>query len=138
MRKIILLALLALTFSACEFNTTEEVAPRVYTETYTVEYRDWTQGNDALGIHYYCRIRESNLTNEVFDYGVMQAFFFSAGRVLIPLPFSDFRIINGYEVEEYFTVEFEPGYVTFVLRTSDQVAELPRFESYDFSVTFLW
>jgi hypothetical protein len=94
--------------------------------------------NDDLGRYYYCQIPEPNLTNEVFYYGVMQAFYLPAEGVLTPLPFSDFRIINGYEVEEYFTVEFEPGYVTFILKTSDHANRFPYFSAYDFSVTFLW
>jgi hypothetical protein len=135
MKKIIFLAIMVLTFGACnEYKTIEEIAPNVYTQEYEVTNANWRIGNDAYGgAYYFCRIDEPELTQDVFNKGVMQAFMYY-DNVLSPLPFSDF---NPNGIQEYYTVEFEVGFVTFIMKTSSGGLVLPYYTPV-FSVTFLW
>lgn len=148
MKKIYLLAMIVFLFNACTQNTTELVAPNVYSVAFTVGDNNWKKGlDDETGTYYYCTFTEPKLTQEVFNYGVMQAFIYGKNRdSLSPLPFSDFLIDeNNYKWEEHFTVEFEVGLITFILKVSDHVPMfegkdpiLPFYTVYDFLVRFLW
>ena len=148
MKKVYLLAVIVFLFSACTKEVTEVVAPNVYTGIFTVGDGDWKAGtDDETGLYYYCTFTEPKLTKEVFDYGVMQAFLYGKNRdSLSPLPFSDFLVdANNFEWEEHFTVEYEVGYITFILKVSDHAPMfdgntqiLPFYTAYDFLVRFLW
>ncbi|MDR0865219.1 MAG: hypothetical protein LBO74_09870 [Candidatus Symbiothrix sp.] len=146
MKKItlILTAFLTLVLSSCTKDEyiTEVVEPYTYTQRYTVTDNDWKEDFDDSGRYYYCQIREPNLTNEVFDYGVMQAFLYYTqdGRnTASPLPFSDFIVDQyGYKWEEQLSVEFQPGYITFILKIDDHADSYSLYPSYDFLVRFLW
>jgi hypothetical protein len=141
----ILVAFFALIFSSCTTNEVTEVTeivPYTYTKIFTITDRDWIKGSDDTGIYYYCEIAEPKLTDEVFDYGILQAYKFYKvdGRdTMTPLPYSDFIINGGYKWEEHFTVDFQPGYITFILKTDDHDdGSLPFYSSYEFLVRFLW
>jgi hypothetical protein len=145
MKKFTLLTLLVPLLVACNeyTNVTEVVEPYTYTRFFTVYREDWIKisGDESSPKDYfYYQIEEPTLTNYVFDKGVMQAFLYYTADdrdTMSPLPFSDFiKKGNGY-VEEHFTVEFQPGYVTFVLKT-DYDSRLPYYTQYDFSFRFLW
>ena len=152
MKKLFFIAFVALIFSACTtreyYDVTEIVEPMTFTQTYRVTRNMWQPSTvGAPGLYYFCEIRERNLTNEIFDFGVMQAFLYyeMEGRdTMSPLPFSDFVVDrDGYRWEEQLTVEFQPGFITFILKIDDhasldEFSELPFWQHYDFRVRFLW
>jgi hypothetical protein len=148
MKKFAFLALAALLFAAC---TTEEYYTNVntYTQTYTVKLKDWQEEFDQTGRYYYCPIEEPKLTNEIFQHGQKNAFLYYVpegitNNVLSPLPFSDFVTIfdkNGDLInkwEEHITIEYEPGYITFIIKFDDHAPEDPFYKEYTFVVQFMW
>ena len=153
MKKCALLALITILFSACITETREVVETIVVKETVVVEpntftgkYRiyaeDMTERHDLAGTYYEYEFGEAALTDEVFDYGILQAFLYytkDEKNTLCPLPFSDFLVDeNGYQWEEHFTVEFQPGVIKFIQKISDHADELPIAEFYEVLVRFLW
>ena len=147
MKKLIFIAVAVLMLSSCVRDNfifeTNYVEPLYFTEFYKIHRSDWQRGNDAIhGVHYWFEIRERALTRNVFERGIMQAFFiFDRGdrEVISPLPFSDFFVDDyGVRWEEQITVEFTIGYITFIMKNSDQIHERPFFEYYEFMVRFLW
>ena len=145
MKKITLLALIAILCSACINETREivqEVAPSTFTRTYTIFADEMVKRTDLAGIYFEREFREPALTNWIFDNGVLQAFLYyrKDGRdTMCPLPFSDFLIDEfGYQWEEQFTVEFQPGFIKFIQKISDHALDPPIADSYDVLVRFLW
>lgn len=141
MKKFTWLILFVWILAACNeyTNVTEVVEPYTYTRQISVNREDWRriQDENNPGIYHYCQVKETNLTDYIFDNGVMQAFLYDRGT-MSPLPFSDFvNDENKYYGEEHFTVEFQPGYVTFILKT-DYNTGLPYYNYYDFMIRFLW
>jgi hypothetical protein len=153
MKKFTFIALMMVVLASCGDRITEitevtEITETVelftYTRTITVNRENWKKiaGDDNNpGAYHYFQIEEPELTDYIFDNGVMQAFlYYSADNsdTLSPLPYSDF-VSNGntYFGEEHFTVEFQPGWVTFMLKT-DYNTGLPYYDSYDFMIRFLW
>jgi hypothetical protein len=145
-----LIALFILVLSGC---STQEDGIRTYSQNYIIYWETnhryfWDETDDKSGLYYYCTIKEPNLTNDVFNNGQMNAYLRyvpggSSSVVLAPLPYSDFLTeINDdgdiYKWEEQMTVEFEPGYITFILKADDHSPLPPFYESYEFVVRFLW
>jgi len=131
--------------SSCQNNDppVQQVYMNSYTKDYTVKSADWKEGkDDPSGTYLYCEFKEPNLTQEVYDYGTMQAFLWMSGNNLTPLPFDDFWN-NEYGMwTEQVTCEFQPGYVTFILKYSDHTPDAsppdPSYNQYDFRVRFTW
>jgi hypothetical protein len=152
MKKFMLIALVAILFTACgDEYITEQVAPNTYFNSFTIPYNDWDKTSDDTGLYFYAKFHLDDLSkdsyNEVFDSGIMQAFleYPKDGKVTdSPLPFTDFIYIrNAYgnyeKWEEQFTVEFQPdGWVTFILKTDDHADDYPFFDEYTFILKFLW
>jgi len=112
-----------------------------YTQDYVVTQNDWKMNNDASGMYYYCKIREPNLTQNIYDKGIMQAFLYTTdnGYNASPLPFNDYWVDNtGYMYTEQITCEFLPGYIIFIVKSSDHAQFLPYYPEYDFKVQFAW
>lgn len=143
---------------ADEYYVTEEktfkVDPYTWSEVFTVTnnandndiYKKHWSWN-AVDSFYYCWFEVPELTTYIFDKGVKQAFMYYELDVdganvptLSPLPFSDFYVVGGYRYEEHFTIDWQPGWIRFVLKIDDHdpSAESPFFDSYDFEVQFLW
>jgi hypothetical protein len=144
MKKYFLIALVALIFSACipqnEYITEVVEAPNTYTRDFKVRTSDWKLSSDDTGYYYYCQFSEPKLTNEILDYGILQAFYYYSLRdnfsYYVPLPYEDFWADN---LIEYFTVEFKLGAITFIYKTTQGEANPPQnFNTYDFRVRFLW
>ncbi|GHT88908.1 hypothetical protein FACS189474_4980 [Bacteroidia bacterium] len=142
MKKFTLSALLVVLFTACTKEYYEEVNPHTFTETYRIYAKDMIEKVDPAGTYFEYEIKEPKLTNEVFDYGIMQAFLYytkDGKNTLCPLPFSDFIVDNNnYQWEEQFTVEFQPGVIKFIQKISDHAIDPPISEYYDIFVRFLW
>lgn len=145
MKKFTWLILLTLILAACNeyTNITEVVEPYTYKRKITVNREDWKpmQDENNPGTYHFYQVKETNLTDNIFDNGVMQAFLYyyaDERDTMSPLPYSDFvSDENEYYGEEHFTVEFQPGYVTFILKT-DYNTGLPYYNRYDFLIRFLW
>ncbi|MDR0413276.1 MAG: hypothetical protein LBH61_05710 [Dysgonamonadaceae bacterium] len=146
MKNFVLAIVLLTVLASCDkyTNVTETIEPLSFTRKITVYREDWRKSqkdeNNPGDYHFY-QVQEPKLTDYIFDRGVMQAFLlYNADNrdTMSPLPYSDF-VINGnqYIGEEHFTVEFQPGWVTFVMK-SDFNAGLPYYDSYEFIVRFLW
>ena len=133
-----------------KFYPTEEIYlyPDSFTKDYTV-YTDkkktnhWEVGkDDASGDYFYCEIKEDALTADVYELGAMQAFLLMNNGNLTPLPFNDYwydGYYNNYHWTEQVTVEFRPGYITFILKYSDhEVVNEPSYIDYTFRVRFVW
>jgi len=161
MKKFILPALIALLFSACtteEYITREYITEEYYTvDTYSKTYKVywnmnnkyyWEEAYDETGLYYYCTIEDRNLTNEVFQYGQMNAYLYyvpegASTSVLSPLPFSDFitgtdNAGNFIKWEEQVTVEFAPELITFILKLDDHEPLPPFYSSHEFAIRFMW
>jgi hypothetical protein len=129
--------------SSCETKNFYEEYYNVnsYTKDFTVLKNQWNKSSDDSGDYLFRKFTEPKLTDEVFDYGIMQAFLvLDNGNTLSPLPFDDYWYINsGYDRTEQVTCEFSPGYVTFILKYSDHlVNEDAPYYDYTFRVRFLW
>jgi len=123
-------------FTACQNDPTN-----FFTQDYTVTQNDWQVSNDASGMYYFCQIREPKLTQSVYNKGLMQAFLYTTdnGYNISPLPFNDYWIDDtGYMYTEQITCEFLPGYITFIVKSSDHAQVLPYYGKYDFKVQFAW
>lgn len=132
---------LPLLFASCGDEITQIVEPNTFSQVYRIYADEMEERTDAAGIYYEFQIREPYLTNEIFDYGILQAFLYyqKDGRdTFCPLPFSDFVVSGNLQWEEYFTVEFQPGIIKFIQKISDHSSDLPIVDSYDVMVRFLW
>ena len=110
-----------------------------FTQSYTVHQGDWEIGrDDDSGLYLYCEFRESNLTQYIYENGIMQAFLLMNDGNLTPLPFDDFWVDGNNKWTEQVTCEFRPGYVTFILKYSDHAIDEPPHYDYTFRVRFLW
>ena len=71
---------------------------------------------------YYCDITINELTFDMYDNGILLAYFVHRvpdGIVDSPLPFDDFFIDDtGYQWTYQYTCEFSPGRVTFTFKDS--------------------
>jgi len=132
--------------SSCQTNDPpQENYTNFFTQDYTVYQGDWKIGkDDESGMYYYFEFRESNLTQYIYNNGVMQAFLYTNYGNISPLPFNDYwvetddagNIINTYT--EQVTCEFVPGTITFIVKASDHVKILPHYPNYNFTVRFMW
>ena len=116
-----------------------------YTQDYTVKTADWQVGkDDPSGQYLYCEFEEKNLTQEIYDYGTMQAYLRMNGDNITPLPYDEFWNDAEYGMwTEQATCEFQPGYVTFILKyddhTTNDLPPLPFYhDKYVFRVRFTW
>ena len=155
MKKFILPALIALLFSAC---TTEEYITEqyyydteIFNKTYTIDWRDWQVGSNMTGEYLFCEFREPKLTKDVFENAILNSYLYfkvseDGPSVLSPLPFSDFRRNrHNYKWEEQLTVEYEVGYITFIMKIDDHLfsddtdpsVEIPVSDFYDINVRFI-
>jgi len=146
-------AVMIVFLSSCQNNDppVQQVYMNSYTKDFTVyaptmnkpKSQTWQVGtDDPTGKYFYCEFQEPNLTQEVYDYGTMQAFLWMNGDNITPLPFDDFWN-NEYGMwTEQVTCEFQPGYVTFILKYNDHTPDAtppdPSFNQYDFRVRFTW
>ena len=142
LKKWTLLAVVMIAFlSSCEVKEVNEVYVNSFTQNYSVRKSDWNIGtDDKSGIYYYYEFKESHLTQDVFNYGAMQAFLQMNDGNITPLPFNDYwkEETDGYLWTEQVTCEFRPGYITFIVKSSDHVEVLPHYDTYDFRVRFVW
>lgn len=141
MKKFGLLALIAVLFASCGDEITQIVEPNTFTKVYKIYADEMAERVDLAGVYYEYEIREPNLTDEVFDYGILQAFLYyrkDGKDTFCPLPFSDFIVSGSFQWEEQFTVEFQPGTIKFIQKISDHSSNLPLAESYEILVRFLW
>jgi hypothetical protein len=127
-------------FSSCTINEIHEEYVNCLTMNYTVYKKDWKVEADAVsGDYYYYTFKEKDLTPYIFDRGIMQAFLLMPDDNLTPLPFNDYWVdIDGYMWTEQVTCEFKPGYVTFIVKSSDHLLIPPHFDFYDFNVRLMW
>ena len=140
-KKWIVLALVAIAFlSSCQ---TTEVYEEYYVDSfskdYTVKQNGWSRGDDdESGIYYYREFPVPELSEYIYDHGIMQAFLVMNNGNLSPLPFDDFWLLgNGTYRTEQVTCEFRPGYITFILKYSNHASDTPYYD-YKFRVRFLW
>jgi hypothetical protein len=144
MKKFGLWICIVLLFASCGNEITEitqVVEPNTFTKVYRIYADEMIRRVDPAGSYYECEIREPNLTNAVFDRGVLQAFLYytkDGKDTLCPLPFSDFVLSGGTQREEQFTVEFQPGTIKFIQKISTHADTLPLEEFYEVLVRFLW
>jgi len=109
-----------------------------FTQSYTVRQRDWRIGTDDSGDYFYYEFNEPNLTQYIYENGVMQAFLLMNEGNLTPLPFNDYWVNGDYMWTEQVTCELKPGLVTFILKYSDHITDEPPHYDYTFRVRFLW
>ncbi|MCL1934260.1 MAG: hypothetical protein FWF53_10680 [Candidatus Azobacteroides sp.] len=138
---VFVLVMIAL-LSSCEGDKYyEEEYVDSYTQDYTVQKGDWSVGKDDSGEYFYYEFRESNLTQYIYENGIMQAFLFMDEENITPLPFNDYWIDESnpdYMWTEQVTCEFRPGFVTFILKYSDHATNEPPHYNYTFRVRFMW
>lgn len=144
MKKFILFALIAVLFSACGDEYYNGV-PTTVTKTFSVTDEMWEIDYDDTGAYLQYGFRVPELTNYIFNNGIMEAYLYYKPKgynfsVLSPLPFSDFIVDNnGYKYEEHITVEFAVGEVTFIVKVDDhEVSELLAYLKHDFVVRFMY
>jgi len=129
-------------FSSCTYEKVypvEEVYVDSYTKNFTVKISDWHIGtDDESGNYFYYEFAEPNLTQTVYDFGVMIAYLRMNDGNLTPLPFNDYWKEGEYMWTEQVTVEFRPGYVTFILKYSDHATNITPYYDYMFRVRFMW
>jgi hypothetical protein len=152
MKKIFLplLGFMTILFASCtkEHYKTENVAPYTFTGYYTVYSSDWKlydapptpEEPDEMSkyTYFYFDFAVPELTDEVFDYGVMAGYITNDGNksIVFPLPYDDFYA-NSYMWTEQATCEFTPGNVRFVVKYNDFDLTLNP-ATYTFMVRFLW
>lgn len=132
--------------SSCTFDKyypVEEVYVDSYTKDFTVKPANWHVGtDDESGDYFYFEFSEPKLTQTVYDYGIMIAYLKMNDGNLSPLPFNDYWEYNdsGYKYlgTEQTTVEFRPGYITFILKYSDHKVHRDPYYDYNFRVRFMW
>jgi len=141
-RKLTVIAVVMIAFlTSCQKNDPPQDYLNLYTQDYSVFQKDWNVGDDdESGMYYYYEFKESNLTQYIYNNGVMQAFLVTNNGNISPLPFNDYWVDNtGYMSTEQITCEFRPGYVTFIVKASDHDPHfLPYYDAYDFKVRFAW
>jgi len=142
-KKLTVLVLVMIAFlSSCQKNDPVQNYTNYYAQDYTVKQGDWKKGSDdKSGMYYYCVFQESNLTQYIYNNGVMQAFLYTNNGNISPLPFNDYWIedTTGYMYTEQITCEFVPGYITFIVKASDHNENfLPSYSEYDFTVRLMW
>ena len=118
-----------------------EVNVEVFSQNYTVFPEDWYVGtDDESGDYFYYEFREPNLTQYIYNNGVMQAFLQMNDGNLTPLPFNDYWYNNQSDTHstEQVTCEFRPGFVTFILKYSHHDITLDPYYTYKFNVRFMW
>jgi len=137
----ILIAMIAL-FSSCTQNDIYEEYYNVssFSRDYKVLKASWKEARDDSGYYLYYEFTETNLTQFIYDNGIMQAFLLMEGKNITPLPFDDFWIDKetGYMWTEQVTCEFRPGVITFILKYNDHATEILPYYDYTFRVRFLW
>jgi hypothetical protein len=137
------IAVLVLSFQSCSTGDkyiteiTEEVVPFTYTEDFRVETNGWKRDVDDTGVYYFCAFEEPELTAEILDFGIMQAFYYyiyddNVERYAL-LPYEYYGENRRIE---YLTVEFSIGMITFLYRRDDN--NNPPVRPYEFRVRFLW
>ena len=127
----------------------EEVDLNTETKYYTVFSRDWilldvppvsTEPEDSKWTYYYYDFKESRLTRNMFNYGMMNAYFTDDrdNSIITPLPYDNYYISRRGSVwTEQVTCEFSPGNIRFILKYSDfDVNRAPL--NYSFMVRFAW
>ena len=132
---VLMIALL----SSCQKDDYYQTYVNNFTQDYTVNTGDWKTYSDANSTYFYREFKEPNLTMDVYNAGVMQAFLLMNDGTLSPLPFDDFWYIpnGGYDRTEQVTCEFLPGQITFILKYSDNSLDAPYYD-YTFRVRFMW
>jgi hypothetical protein len=136
MKKIVLLALIALlSVSSCTINDNSEPVA-TFSQTYSIQKGHWTSAHDDSGDYFYYEFAEPALTRHVYENGIMNAYL-QIDKGLNPLPFDDFWIDRfGYKWTDQVTCEFRPGYITFFFKSNDH--ELEPYYDYTFLVKFMW
>ena len=136
----IAVVIMAALLTSCQKDEVYQTYVNSYTKDYTVTTKNWQIGTDDSGNYFYCEIPEPALTDEVYDYGTMQAFILMDGYNISPLPFNDYWIDeNNYMWTEQATCEFRPGTVRFILKYSDHATDVqPSYDTYNFRVRFMW
>jgi hypothetical protein len=134
-------------FSACGDRITEEYNVNSFSKSFIVYKSEgkfspqWEFYEDGDGRYFYCSFRVPELTDEVLKYGVMNCYFryfLNEKEILSPLPFSDFFVRDDYQWEEQITVEYEVGYVTFIMKYDDQTDFPQYYDNYEFVLRLLW
>ena len=109
-----------------------------FSKDYQVLKKHWEVGrDDESGVYFFYEFREPYLTQTIYNRGIMQAFLILKDGNVSPLPFDDFWMDGNYRWTEQVTVEFRPGWITFILKYSDHTLDEPYYD-YDFRVRFLW
>ncbi|GHT76953.1 hypothetical protein AGMMS50262_16710 [Bacteroidia bacterium] len=140
MKKFILFAVLGMAaFMSC--TEKEYYDMETINKYYTVEWKDWQKATDQDGyfLYYYCTFREPLLTNQVLDFhSFLSAYLYykiDNRDTFSPLPYSDFIVDDkGYKWEEQLSIEYQPGYITFILKVDDLYPVDP-LSYYDFMVS---
>ncbi|MDL2323026.1 hypothetical protein LJC52_03470 [Bacteroidales bacterium OttesenSCG-928-A17] len=149
MKKIALITLIGVLFAGCTTEEYYETYVNDYQKNYTIrsnprqgEYGWKLVSDEEYGVYYCCIIKDKNLTNEVFNYGIMTAYlryvYPGEGVDLHVLPFDDFYIKDGNQWTEQVSCAFRPGEIVFMLKNDDQIDILPIREAYEFQVRFMW
>ena len=140
LKKWIVVPIVMIAFlSSCTVNETYEGYVETYTQNYTVKQADWHIGtDDDSGAYFYYEFREPNLTQYIYNNGIMIAYLLMNDGNLTPLPFNDYWADGNYMWTEQTTVEFRPGYVTFILKYSDHETDIAPYYDYTFRVRFMW
>ena len=129
-------------FTSCKTNDAPQEYINTYTQTYTVYQKNWNIGiDDNNDKYYYYEFQEPNLSRYIYENGSMQAFLYVSGENISPLPFNDYLIDKtntDIKWTEQVTCEFRPGYVTFIVKSSDHLQIPPYYDEYDFMVRFMW
>jgi hypothetical protein len=143
-RMTVVLVMFALLVSC----TTNEIYEEYYnvntfSRNYTVTANPnmWSVGDDdEAGAYFFHEVRIPELTQHIYDRGIMQAFIFLNDGNVSPLPFDDFWVNQqtGFMWTEQVTCEFRPGFVTFILKYSDRELYPPSYNTYRFNVRFQW
>ena len=132
--------------SSCQIKEIHEEYMNSFTQDYSVVNKNhWEVGDDdQSGIYFFVEFKEPNLDPFIFDRGAMQAFIFVNNGNISPLPFNDYwkewdAYNNSYYMfTEQVTCEFRPGYVTFIIKSSDHEMVRPHYDLYEFRVRFMW
>jgi hypothetical protein len=137
-------------FSSCGDKITEEIYNvNSFSKSYVIYNADprvagspkWELYEGEEGPYYICQFQVPELTQEVFDYGVMNTYFryfLNGYEILSPLPFSDFFSRGNAQWEEQMTVEYEVGYITFIMKYDDQGTNYQYYDNYEFTLRLLW
>ena len=137
-----------------EYYTDEIYTDEIYVSPMTKDYivhvnvSQWTLANDpptaedpnedSYWTYFYYEFPAPALTEEVFDYGIMNAYLVIDEDVVSPLPFDDYYMNPaGFMWTEHVTCEFSPGKIRFIVKYNDFGVDIfPR--EYTFMVRFMW